>query len=656
MVLGCHTSCSMCSGPSQQECVSCSDPSHLLRGGLCISDCGPGFYTQQHTCHACDSSCATCYPDSPKCTSCPPGFAMHLGKCISKCPDQHYLDSHGRCRPCHSSCWSCSGPAVSQCSACSHGLYLHLSQCLDTCGEGLYHHQGACYNCHPSCRSCVGPRSSDCLSCLKQQEALQPHTQQGPHDSPASGVCVDTCPPRFYLDTQHTCRECYTSCLQCTGGSGQNCTSCAPPYILHEGQCVLHCPKGHTVQENTCTGCHPSCQECSGPSQADCVSCPHLTSLHHGYCQTSCADGHFQHPQGFCQECSSDCQRCVADLQMGIASVCMSCKVARLLLLGDHCVTHCPKAYYPWHGALQGACKRCHASCAGCSGEGPLACTSCPAPNVLLPSGLCGPACPLGYYADNDRHCRACDQQCLSCEMAGVCTSCLDQGKVLLFGECQYDSCAHQYFLDTTTHICRECDWSCNACNGPQHTDCLQCMEGHVLQNGVCTQSCSLGSYQSGERCLSCDEHCQECQGPGECGQCQPPYANLQGLSCSSDCVECEGMGQCTVCRQNTYLSDGYCTPDCGQGFYGDKKTRTCHENSQAPSLHVSGSLLVPIGGTKPLDTTLLFVQDKDSPVESLQFQLLQTPTTGHLVVLHEGSETELARDDTFSWAQLQDA
>lgn len=48
-----------------------------------------------------------------------------------------------------------------------------------------------------------------------------------------------------------------------------------------------------------------------------------------------------------------------------------------------------------------------------------------------------------------------------------------------------------------------ECDWSCNACRGPLRTDCLQCMEGHVLQNGVCVPTCSQGSYQDDERCLS---------------------------------------------------------------------------------------------------------------------------------------------------------
>lgn len=48
-----------------------------------------------------------------------------------------------------------------------------------------------------------------------------------------------------------------------------------------------------------------------------------------------------------------------------------------------------------------------------------------------------------------------------------------------------------------------ECDWSCNSCRGPLRSDCLQCMEGYVLQDGICVPGCSPGFYQDAERCLS---------------------------------------------------------------------------------------------------------------------------------------------------------
>ncbi|KAG7220426.1 hypothetical protein INR49_003292 [Caranx melampygus] len=591
--------------------------------------------------------------------SCPPGTALHHGKCITQCPNQYYLDNHNRCRACHSSCSSCWGPSVSQCTQCPAGLLLHQGQCVEACGEGLYPQDNTCHNCHPSCRSCVGPLASDCLRCLKPEETLLPQSGHLQH-----GVCTARCPAHTYLDDVQTCRECHPSCWHCTGPHADNCTSCPSSSGLHGGLCLTSCPQGFFIQDNQCQACHPSCQTCSDSSQADCTSCPPLASLLNGYCRTSCQDGYFLNAAtGECLVCSSDCQRCTADLQTGIGSICLWCKQPRTWLHGDHCVPHCPQGHYGWHGV----CMRCHASCEACGGAGPLSCTSCPANSVLLPSGLCAPRCPAGYYNNGHRVCQACDSQCLTCDMAGVCTSCLDPAKVLLFGECQYDSCAHQYYLNTTTRACRECDWSCNACKGPLRTDCLQCMEGYVLQDGLCTQGCSPGSYRDGDRCLGCDEHCVDCQGPGQCQRCQPPYATLQGQCvlecgrnyfldassqvckpCSSDCVLCDGVGLCLACHDQTYLIEGYCAPDCGHGYYADQKTRTCHVNTQPPVLHVNGSLQVPLGGFAPLPPTLLQVKDADSPSERLPEQRAAPPA-------QRGKDGgELTRDDTFTLQELR--
>ncbi|KAM6930976.1 extracellular matrix organizing protein FRAS1 [Xenentodon cancila] len=668
----CHESCSECRGPSPQECASCSDPAALLKVGSCVPDCGPGYYSREGFCYACDSSCASCFPDNPKCMSCPPGTALHHGKCISHCPTQHYLDNHSRCRACHSSCASCWGPSVSQCTLCPVGLYLHQGQCVEDCGEGLYSQDSTCHNCHPSCRSCVGPLASDCLRCLKPEEVVVPQSRRLQH-----GICTSACSAHSFLDNTNTCRECHPSCQRCTGPSADNCTSCSSPLRLLEGRCDPTCPHGFFTQDNQCQACHPSCQSCSSASQADCTSCAPLASLQNGYCRTNCQEGLFLNSAtGECLKCSSDCQRCTADLQTGIGSVCLWCKAPRTWLLGDHCVPHCPSGHYGLHGA----CIKCHPSCEACSGAGPYSCTSCPSNSALLPSGLCAPRCFLGYYDNGHRICQACDSQCLTCDIAGLCTACRDPTKVLLFGECQYDSCAHQYYLNTTTRTCRECDWSCNACKGPLRTDCLQCMEGYVLQDGVCVQGCTRGSYQDGDRCLGCDDRCLECQGPGRCLACQPPYAALQGQcvtecgrnffldaatktckSCSSDCVLCDGVGRCEACGDQTYVMGGYCTPDCGHGYYSDRKSRTCHANTHSPAILVNSSLLVPLDGYAPLLPTMLRVEDPDSPSERLVFQLVHGPSNGRLAVFaaDERDKTggraarELNSNDTFTWSEL---
>uniref|UniRef100_A0A4W4DQF0 VWFC domain-containing protein n=1 Tax=Electrophorus electricus TaxID=8005 RepID=A0A4W4DQF0_ELEEL len=641
--LSCHDSCSSCRGAGPQDCLSCSDPSHLLMDGLCVADCGTGFYVNRGNCYACDPSCATCRPDNPSCLSCPGGYALHHGKCILDCPEEHYKDSYARCQTCHGSCATCSGPSASECISCPRGLLLlHGGQCVNSCGEGLFSRDGRCQGCHESCRACVGPDSSDCMRCVKPEEVLLPRGTRA-----SVGACASACLPHHYLDCFPSLLECHVSCARCTAGNAHSCTSCPQLSVLHHGQCPDHCPRGFHVQESTCQACHPSCKECSGPSQADCTTCPPHASLHNGYCRTSCPEGQYVNAVGSCNECQDSCQRCTEDLLLGSGSVCLWCKRPRQpLLLGDRCVERCP----PGHHQHRGTCRKCHTSCAACNGEGPLSCTSCVAPAVL-------------YYE--------CDHQCLSCEMAEICTSCRDPAKVLLFGECQYESCAQQYYLNTTTRTCRECDWSCNSCQGPLRSDCLQCMEGHVLHNGVCVPACSLGSYQDGDR--YCDDHCEQCQGPGRCLQCQVPYALQNGqcvlgcgrshfldsatqqcVACPSGCVECGSARECHVCMENTFRKNGQCTPDCGRGYYGDRKARQCKANTHAPSLRIHGPLLVPIGGVSPLDPALLSVEDVDGQSDGSVLQLLQPPSVGLLVVAEHGRERALGPDDTFTLTQLR--
>ncbi|XP_041084402.1 extracellular matrix organizing protein FRAS1-like isoform X2 [Polyodon spathula] len=662
----CHESCSSCTGPAERDCLSCEDPSHMLKAGTCVASCGQGFYVNSGNCYACDQSCQTCNPDNPKCLSCPSGRVLHHGKCVSHCPDGFYRDSADRCTACHSSCAACAGPSATQCSLCPSSLVLHQGQCIPSCGEGFYPQQGVCKACHQICRSCVGPKHSDCTRCLKPEEVLHSHRKE---NGLPQGVCVSQCKPQLYRDTHNICKECHATCMTCTGKSAQNCTACAPPAVLYEGTCLQQCPERLYSQDNACNTCHPSCKECSGPSDADCTSChPHATLLN-GYCRTSCPQGQYLNAVGYCVDCHSQCQRCVAD-QQNKGNVCLWCKDPRGLLLGEECVPECPSGYYN----DRGACKRCPSSCKTCSGGGYLDCTSCEAGLVLSHSGLCSSHCYSGYYSDENRVCQACNRNCLTCESAGSCTSCRDPHKVLLFGECQYESCAQQYYLDFTSRTCKECDWSCNACKGPLSTDCLQCMDRYVLQEGACMEQCSVGFYQEGDRCQRCDENCQVCDGLNQCRLCEQPYAVLRGqcvrecgkqhfmdqslrkcTTCSSGCLECESAQQCKSCNKNSFLRNGRCTSDCGQGFYGNTKTRMCEANTQAPVLHVNGTLIVKIGGTKPLDFSFMSAHDPDSSAENLMFYLVQLPDNGRLVKMVKGKEVRLNRDDTFTFRDLRE-
>ncbi|XP_069782867.1 extracellular matrix organizing protein FRAS1 [Narcine bancroftii] len=662
----CHESCLTCHGPSENNCLRCRDPSHQLKGGACVASCGTGYFVKEGSCHACNSSCQTCHLDNEKCLSCAEGRVIHHGRCVSHCPEGSYRDVANRCAACHASCATCAGSVPVLCTSCVNHRTLHKGQCLSACPEGFYSAAGVCQACNPPCRACVGPAHSECISCLKMEETIDVYRET---DGVVQGACVASCRPRFFVSNAKVCTECHPTCLNCTGRSPQNCTACSSSRVLHESKCLLTCPEGFYSQDKACYPCHPSCKGCHGPSDADCMTChPHATWLN-GYCRTGCSEGQYLNQVGYCVDCQPGCQQCVANLQ-GTGSVCLNCKNIHQLLLGDHCTSRCPKGYF----TSRGTCKRCHSSCKACSREGANGCITCGGDLVLALNGMCLSACPQAYYSGSHRICQPCSSQCLTCESNSVCLSCKDPTKVLLFGECQYETCAQQYYLDYSTGICRECDWSCNACKGPLRTDCLQCMDGYTLQEGSCVERCNAGFYKAGKECIRCNEHCQKCSGPDVCSQCEAPYLLLgthcvqvcgrryhsdrnrqKCIECSSGCLECDNVLQCKLCDSTTFLKNALCFSDCGPGYYGNVNKRVCEVNIYAPVLHTSNSLFVEIGGSQALNTSVLSVYDADTPSENLVLHVVNPPANGKLIRKQQGKEIHLQKGAMFTISELKE-
>ncbi|XP_073898026.1 extracellular matrix organizing protein FRAS1 isoform X2 [Castor canadensis] len=664
----CHESCAGCWGPTERHCMSCRDPLQVLRDdGSCKDTCGDGFYNRQGTCIACDQSCKTCGPNSPRCLTCTEKTVLHDGNCISECPGGHYAAATGRCKVCHDSCASCSGPTASHCTDCVHPQALRQGHCLPSCGEDFYPDHGICKACHASCQTCVGPEPSHCTSCKKPEAGLQAEQLSGP--GLPSGKCLSQCRAQFYLESTGLCEACHQSCLTCAGKSAQSCTGCRPSWVLLEGRCLSQCPEGYFNQEGSCAECHPTCRQCHGPLESDCVSChPHIT-LTSGSCKTSCKEEQFLNLVGYCTDCHPLCQHCTADLH-DTGSICLRCQKARHLLFGDHCVPHCPSGYY----AERGACKRCHSSCRTCHGGGPFFCSSCDSSLVLTHIGTCSTICFPGHYLDDNRACQPCNTHCRSCDSQASCTSCRDPNKVLLFGECQSESCAPQYYLDISTKMCKECDWSCNACSGPLRTDCLQCMDGYVLQDGTCVEQCSPTFYRDSGLCKNCDSHCLQCQGLHECTRCEEPFLLLKAqcvqecgkgyfpdhakrkcIACSQECLKCSHKDRCHICAQGFFLKSGLCVSSCVPGFSAHSSNATCAGKIHTPSLHVNGSLTLAIGSMKLLDFALLNVQHQDGRVEDLLFHVVSTPTNGQLVLSKNGKETQLDKAGHFSWKDVNE-
>lgn len=47
---------------------------------------------------ACDQSCKSCGPNSPRCLTCAEKTVLHDGKCIAECPGGYYAEATGSCK------------------------------------------------------------------------------------------------------------------------------------------------------------------------------------------------------------------------------------------------------------------------------------------------------------------------------------------------------------------------------------------------------------------------------------------------------------------------------------------------------------------------------------------------------------------------------
>ena len=58
----CHSSCGKCSGPKDNQCITCSDVSYDLIKGKCIRNtpCPTGLFLDGDSCKPCSSYCDTC--------------------------------------------------------------------------------------------------------------------------------------------------------------------------------------------------------------------------------------------------------------------------------------------------------------------------------------------------------------------------------------------------------------------------------------------------------------------------------------------------------------------------------------------------------------------------------------------------------------------
>jgi hypothetical protein len=97
--INCHSSCAMCNGPADSNCLLCL-PGKFLVSSKCYDSCPTStclvcpasFYFQASTisCVRCTDGCLVC--NSAACVTCSAGYTLSSGACVPNCLDGQFVD------------------------------------------------------------------------------------------------------------------------------------------------------------------------------------------------------------------------------------------------------------------------------------------------------------------------------------------------------------------------------------------------------------------------------------------------------------------------------------------------------------------------------------------------------------------------------------
>lgn len=81
----CHSTCETCMGPTENDCLTCSN-NLLLQNNKCVSTCDKGYFMEAGICTLCLHTCTQCV-SRMNCTECVKGLQLQSGECRATCAD-----------------------------------------------------------------------------------------------------------------------------------------------------------------------------------------------------------------------------------------------------------------------------------------------------------------------------------------------------------------------------------------------------------------------------------------------------------------------------------------------------------------------------------------------------------------------------------------
>jgi hypothetical protein len=639
----CHLACLTCSGPGQDQCLSCLSDSVLTSTSTC--ECKIGTTGFPGSCIPCSSECRSCVGIlNTDCILCGPNKILSgpaPNTCV--CDPRFFKDSTGTesCQPCHPLCRTCSGSLSTDCTACEVGASLQPSkECK--CSSGNYYQvpqTGACFPCHYSCATCSNEKATSCLSC-KNSAMLG-----------VGGLNTCACSDYFYVSqSSGLCEACYSTCKRCSGPTQRDCTACySTASLIESGECSCIIGQYLDTTNKVCAACYFTCESCSGPLQTQCRTCKSNSYLNpSGEC--ICYPGYIANPSlSKCDQITNCHPSCLTCTSPNNPMACLTCKGVSILSSDHQCL--CPQSYSLDPQTFD--CIPCQQPCATCQkNTNPSSCILCPAGFTLtLPAltpspysyrcwcdGGIGKYYTGGMCADCSTNCRTCSSgqnKCLSCSKGFLTTQqtcqCPFGYEIAQSGKCEYGTskcpylllcgtctdsstctslvsftvilgatitCGEGYVqLNSNNKICSRCDSSCKTCSPDSITACTSCQASATLETTSRTCICRVDQYfdKDSGNCYPCYPNCATCIAGGysECKSCLSTFAftvqnpTLQTGSCA-----------CTNGKYRNEIVTPFACADCHFSCFNCKGpgSTNCYSCKTGSYLQADGSCICKQG------------------------------------------------------------
>lgn len=236
-------------------------------------------------------------------------------------------------------------------------------------------------------------------------------------------------------------------------------------------------------------------------------------------------------------------------------------------------------------------------------------CTTC-GNGFYLFNQTCSNSCPQGFVGLN-KYCVACTNNCSTClSSTSYCLSCI-AGNYLYNSSsptCS-TSCPVGLFQNNVTQTCTGCISPCSFCS-IMASNCTSCITG-LLLNYQCVSNCSIGYFQSGSICYSCNNNCTSCNSLQICTSCISSLV-LSGQSCVSSCpssnpvinnarqcsscldpscVTCNGSNYCFQCFYPTIFFQGVCLTSCPSNYQPNINYTNCIYSPTSANSTVASTL-----------------------------------------------------------------